>query len=114
MKGFLQGVLFFVVSLAVILGIVWMIQGADFFLYRYFAPKYEQARRETYEQSKAYRQGEALEVENLLFQYETADAAHKDALASLLLHETADLDESTLPPDVAAKLDQLRAQRLNP
>lgn len=40
-----------------ITGVSFWTQGTDFFLYQMFAPKYEQVRRNTFEQSKAYTQG---------------------------------------------------------
>jgi hypothetical protein len=45
-----------------ILGLTWVFQGNDFFLTRFFAPKYEQVRRETFENSKAYRDGMVQEL----------------------------------------------------
>jgi hypothetical protein len=38
----------------------WLIQGNDFFMYKVFAPKYEKARRETYEQTKVSLNGRRL------------------------------------------------------
>ena len=40
----------------VCLGFGWIATGNDFFLYKVFAPKYEQVRRETFEQTKSYNQ----------------------------------------------------------
>jgi len=93
----------------VVLGFV--IQGTDFFLYRTFAPKYEQVRRETFEQTKSYRQGMAQELENMRFQYEQADDAHRDALADLILHRAADVDPYSLSPELASFISNLRRER---
>lgn len=69
--------------LAGIIGLTWIVQGSDFFLYKTFAPKMEQARRETFEQSKAYRQGAVQELQNMQFEYVKASPDQKAALASV-------------------------------
>ncbi len=103
-----------IVVLAVMLGLVWILQGNDFFLYKVFAPKYEQVRRETFEQSKAYNQGMIQELQNMQFQYEQANPEQKDALASIILHRVADYDETKLPPDLRAFIQKLRDERAKP
>lgn len=45
-----------------LLGLIWIFQGNDFFLYRTFAPKYEKVRRQTFEQTKSYNQGMIQEL----------------------------------------------------
>lgn len=87
-------------SMLLILGAAWIAQGNDFFLYRFFAPKYEDTRREVFEHSKAFRQGAVQELENMRFEYVSADAKHKDALASIILHRAADYDDAILPSDL--------------
>jgi hypothetical protein len=95
----------------VAIGLVWIFQGNEFFMYRWFAPKYEDVRRETFEHSKAYRQGAVQELQNMQFEYAKADDAHKDALASIILHRAADLDEEVMPPDLRAFIHQLKQER---
>lgn len=80
-----------------LLCLIWLFQGNDFFLYKFFAPKYEQVRRETFEESKAYRQGMIQELQNMQFEYIKADSAHKVALASIILHRAADFPEEDMP-----------------
>lgn len=91
-----------------LLALVWVFQGNDFFLYKTFAPKYEQVRRETFEQSKAYRQGMVQELRNMQFEYLQADAEHQKALASVILHRAADVDMDMLPTDLQAFINSLR------
>jgi len=95
-----------------LLGITWMLQGNDFFLYREFAPRYEQVRRETFEQSKAYTQGQIQELQNMQFEYVKASPEQQAALASIILHRVADFDESRLPVDLRAFVQQLRQKRV--
>ncbi len=99
------------VALALVLGLVWVIQGNDFFMYQYFAPKYEDARREVFENTKSYKEGMAQELQNMQFEYVKADEKHKDALASVILHRTADLDLNKLPEDLQTFVEKLRRER---
>lgn len=94
-----------------VFGLVWLVQGNDFFLYSVFAPKYEAVRRETFEQSKAYRQGMVQELQNMQFEYIKATPSQQDALASIILHRAADVDENILPSDLREFIRGLRQKR---
>jgi hypothetical protein len=107
-KNFASGLICFAGFIAIILGVTWIFQGNDFFLYRYFAPKYEQTRRDVFEQSKAYRQGMVMELQSMRFQYEQASPEHKEALASIILHRSADFDPEAMPPDLRSFIAGLR------
>ena len=82
--------------------------GTDLFFYKFFAPKYEDARRETFEHSKAYNQGMIQELQDMQFQYEQASPEHKSALASIILHRAADYDEDKLPSDLRSFIQSLK------
>lgn len=101
----------FAFALVVLLGAGWIAQGNDFFLYKVFAPKYETVRRQTFEQTKSYRQGMVDELENMQLAYVKADSAGKRAMAPIILHRAADTDPSTLTPDLNSFLTELRHAR---
>lgn len=103
----------FLAAMAVVgvLGLTWVFQGNDFFLYRYFAPKEEAVRRQVFEQSKAYNQGMVQEIQNMQFQYVQASPEQKKALAAIILHRTADYDMSQMPPDTWEFVSGLRQSR---
>ena len=105
------GVAVFVGVIVLLLGVGWLAQGNDFFMYRVFAPKYEQVRRETFEQSKAYNQGMIQELQNMQFQYEQADPEHKSALASIILHRAADYPLEKMPVDLRSFIEKLKDER---
>jgi hypothetical protein len=109
MKTFAVGVL----AVACLLGIVWIFQGSDFFMYKVFAPKYEQVRRETFEQSKAFNQGMIQELQNMQFAYVSAEKEQKAALASIILHRAADFDlrQPQVPNDLRTFVAGLRRDR---
>ena len=104
-----------VTLLAVVLlfGLGWLIQGNNFFLYQVFAPKYEQIRRDTFEQSKAYNQGMIQELQNMQFEYVKATPDQQAALRSIILHRAADFDVSQpeVPPDLRRFIEGLRREK---
>ncbi|MCX6795603.1 MAG: hypothetical protein NT165_02685 [Candidatus Falkowbacteria bacterium] len=111
MRNFLKGVGIFIGVLVAFAIIGWFAAGNEFFMFKFFAPKTEQVRRETFEQSKAYNQGMIQELQNMQFQYEQADSAHKTALGSIILHRAADYDETKLPADLASFIQKLKNEK---
>ena len=105
----LPRVLGWMLATLVVLGIVgFLTTGVDLAQYKFWAPKFENARREVFENTKSYNQGMVQEIENMAFEYAQADDAHKEALARIILHRTADFDLNKLPPDTRAFIQQLR------
>ena len=99
------GVIFVIVFF---LGLTWLFTGNEFFLYKYFAPKQEAVRRQVFEQTKSYNQGMIQELQNMQFEYVKATDSQKDALASIILHRTADYDETKLPYDLRTFINELK------
>lgn len=100
--------------LVLLLGIGWIAEGNEFFLYKFFAPKQEAVRREVFEQSKAYNQGVAQEIEAAELDYAKASPEQKAAIRSVVLHRIADYDESKLSPDLRSFVDGLRHEAVTP
>ena len=98
--------------LVVILGLSWAVQGNEFFISRWLAPQQERLRRDTFEQSKAYRDGMVKEVQAMMFKYVEAEPAHRDVLADLILSRVAGFDETAFPYDVRSFISNLRRERL--
>lgn len=101
-----------VLGILLLFGLTWLVQGNDFFMYKIFAPKYEQVRRETFEQTKSYRQGMVQELQNMLIAYASADEAHKAAMADLILHRAADVPDEALTPELRQAISKLRRERM--
>lgn len=97
-------------SLAAV-ALAFAVQGNDFALYRTFAPKYEQVRRDTFKQSQAYNDGMAQELDNMRLEYIRATPDQQQAMASVILHRAASYDASKLPPDLAAFVASLKNAR---
>jgi hypothetical protein len=94
-----------------ILALTWIVQGNQFFLYKFFAPKTEDVRREVFENTKSYNQGMVQELQNMQFEYIKAKPEQQKALASIILHRVSDFDESKLPSDLRSFIDGLRNER---
>lgn len=99
-----------ILVLVFILGIAWIAQGNDFFLMKLFAPKYEQVRRETFEQSKAYNDGMCQELRNMQFEFAKATPTQKVALKNIILHRVSGFPEKNLPSDLQLFLNDLRKE----
>jgi hypothetical protein len=94
--------------LALMYGLGFLATGGDLAIYKFWAPKQEAARRQVFEQTKSYNQGMIQELQNMQFQYEQADKAHKDALASIILHRAADYPEESMPNDLRVFVQNLK------
>ena len=90
----------------------WAVQGSNFFMYKFFAPKQEQVRREVFEQSKAYRQGMVQELQRMQFEYIKSSPDQQAGLSSIILHKAADVPAETLPSELNSFIAQLRQERL--
>lgn len=93
--------------LLVCFGIGWAVQGNEFFMYKFFAPKQEAVRRETFEQSKAYNDGMAQELSQMQLDYVKATPDQKAALRAVAIHRFADYDATKLPRDLQDFLQQM-------
>lgn len=95
-----------------ILGIAWLAQGNDFFMYKMFAPKYAAVQRQVFESTPSYRQGMIQELQNMQFEYEKADSSAQAALADIILHRVAAYGEDKLPSDLQSFVAKLKSRRL--
>jgi hypothetical protein len=91
----------------------WIIEGNDFFMYKFFAPKYANMQREVFENTKSYKQGTIQDLENERIQYYKSDNDHKDALSSIILHQIADFPEKDLPYDLIEFKKELNNRIIN-
>ena len=87
-------------GLLAILALGWVLVGNDLLMTKFFAPKQEQVRRETFENSKAYRDGAVQELQNMQFEYIKATEDQKPALASLIRRRAATVPSDAMPTDL--------------
>lgn len=113
MKNAMKGIFIGLGVLVAFLALLWILQGNDFFMYKFFAPRQEAVRRQVFEQTKSYNQGMIQELQNMQFEYiKTADPKAKDALASIILHQAADFPEEKMPADLRAFIQGLKQERI--
>ena len=86
-------VLFLVVFLSAIFGLNYY----GLFSYSFFAPRYENVRRKTFENTKSYNQGMQQELQKYYIEYSKSDENGKQAIASVIRHQYADYDMTRLP-----------------
>ena len=83
MKIFLLIIAGLIMSLAV----TFALQGFGLISLKFWGVKYEDARREIFEETKSYNHGMIRDLENLCLQYQALDSqSHKDAIASTIRH----------------------------
>lgn len=103
----------FIVGLIILIGLGWLFAGNSLLMYKVFAPAQEQARREVFEQSKAFNQGMIQELQNMQLEYIKASPEHKPALAAIILHRVADYDMDKMPANLRSFVAKLKSERTN-
>lgn len=75
----------------------------DLKMKEFFAPKYEQVRRDVYEESWSYNRGKVEHLNRLRLEYVASDNKnHKAVLRQVILNEVAAYDRDRLPDDLQA------------
>jgi hypothetical protein len=104
----------FLVTLLVLVGLTLGARGVGLVSFKLFGSAEEATRREVFEQSKAYRDGMNQELRNMQAQYVTADDTGKTALRSIILHRVAGFPVEALQPDLAAFVNSLIREAVDP
>jgi hypothetical protein len=107
LKDFFKGAALITGFIAFIVGIGWFAAGNNLALQKVFAPAHEQVRRDTFEQSKAYRDGAVQELRAMQFEYLKADPAHKAGLAAVIKHRAVGVPADALPYDLSLFIKEL-------
>lgn len=108
MKAAIGGVFAAAGLFALIFLVGWAVEGNNFFIYKTFAPKYEQVRAKTFEESHAYNEGVAQDLSRAQKEYVQATPEQKRGLRSIILHRYSVYDSERLPPHLQTFLDDLR------
>jgi hypothetical protein len=99
--------------LAIIGGVIgvgaltWGVAYHDLLFTAFFAPKYENVRRNTFEQSKSFRTSAVQELQNMQFEYIKASPEHKVALADIIRHRAAEVPADAMPSDLQSFISNL-------
>lgn len=89
----------------------WFSMGNEFFMVKYFSPKYEQVRTDTYRNSQAYQDGVVNELQKLQVEYANSQSQDaKDIIADTVVHKSATYP-GPLPSSVAGFVAQCKRQK---
>ncbi len=97
-----------VLMIVAVLGITWIVQGNNFFMYKVFAPQYASVQRKVFENTAPYNMGMMQDLRRMQEEYITADAQHKAAIGAMILHNYAQYDEDRMPPDLRTFYEQVK------
>ena len=103
-----------ILALVCILALTWIVQGNEFFLYKFWGPKTANVQREVFESTRSFKQGMIQELQNMQFDYAKADSAGKATLAPIIIHRAADFPEDQMPQDLRDFLRDLRQKQMSP
>ena len=96
--------------LVLLLGLGWFLSVNDLLMTGFFSPRYEQVRRNTFEQSRAFNEGMQQELQGMRRDYIAGDAQAKAALKSTILHRVAAYDLDNLKdPSLRSFIQELRS-----
>jgi hypothetical protein len=73
----------------------------------FYQPRYEEIRRQTFEQSRAFNEGMVRDLENIKMQYMTATDTEKVGLRAVVIHRFSVYPQDQLPPDLQLFYSQL-------
>ena len=95
--------------LAIVGGValLWGIAYHQLIFTAFFGPKFENVRRNTFEQSKSFRTGAVQELQNMQFEYIKASPEHKVALAGIIRHRAAEVPADAMPTDLQSFISNL-------
>ena len=79
-----------------------------FWMYEYYAPKYEQVRYNTFKESQTYNDGMLRDLQDLQMEYMKANDDQKAALKAIVLHRFSVYDINRLPPDLRSFYASIR------
>ena len=105
MKDVLSGIVIIALVIAGLFGLSYF----GWATYNYFAPKYEQTRRDVFEKSRAFNEGMIRDLENLKMQYGQATPEQQAGLRAMILHRFSVYPTEQLPPDLQLFYSQLSA-----
>jgi hypothetical protein len=76
--------------------------------FAFWAPKYEDTKRDVFENTQSYVQGKAAHLTQLRLEYESTESDNrKAALRTMILSEAANVDRTKLPTDLQLFLNRL-------
>ena len=87
----------------------WAIQGNGFFMYKFFAPRYEDVRRNVFENTQSYVEGSRQEILKYKLEYDRAKTQEeKTAIKFIIVQRFSNIDESKFAPEIRDFVKQMK------
>lgn len=100
-------ILLWVAGLFAVIAVIWLLAFNNLAMMKVFMPAQEQVRRETFEQSKAYRDGAIQELRAMQFEYIKATPEQKLMMKPLFMHKLAGIPDDAIPLDLKTFIQSL-------
>ncbi len=103
----LLGIFAFLMAMYVI---GFLVTGGDLAIYKFWAPKQENARRQVFENTQSYVEGkiQAISQERLAYENAAPGSSQQSSLRTMIISEASTVDNSKLPPDLQAFISRLK------
>jgi hypothetical protein len=101
-------ILALLILVVVVYGLGFLATGGDLAIYRFWAPKQENARRVVFENTQSFVQGKIEHLSDLQLAYGQAEGNQKAALRTDILREARQIDNDKLPVDLRAFISGLK------
>jgi hypothetical protein len=94
---------------AIVLGVAVIVGGGygSLYLFKTFAPQWEDARTDVYRNSKSYVEGTIRDLRRLKREYEAADESQQSTLKTIIFQRSDELDYDQLPGDLRRFIESL-------
>ena len=102
--------LFAVLALILMYALGFLATGGDLAIYKFWAPKQENARRQVFVQTQSYVQGKIAHLTDLQLAYEQAEGAQRSTLRTVILREAAQIDNDKLPADLRGFVERVKGE----
>lgn len=110
MKSTLTSILGIIGIVVVLVMFSFAATGFDFAMFKFWAPKYENAKTEVFHNTQGYQDGKIAYISTLRLQYQTTDGNEKKALRTLIISEASTIDNNKLPLDLQTFINDLKGQ----
>ena len=106
-----KDIMYGLLALVGVIALGWILNLNGLASYRYFAPKVEQVRHDTFKQSQAYMDGMSQDILGMKLDYAKADEAGKKTIADVVYHRAATIDLNDYSADVRSFVEEMRRVR---
>lgn len=102
----MKTIFIWILGAVVFFGSIWALTAFQYGSYKFWAPKFEDAKREVFENTKSFRDGSARDLDNLRLEYLRAKTPEeKAALKDVMRHRALGVPAAQISPETRAILN---------